>query len=490
MKTTLWGLALVGLLLIFLSVWQIKSAEQGLQIIELRNTQPPLTFFQAWEANPLERPSVLIGHGFAGSGVIMRGYALTLAQAGFNVVTWDFDGHGRNPAPLGSLTQTQDLILNVEQALDEVVQKGLVDPQQVAILGHSMGSGVALTYGQAHPATGATIAISPVLRQVTPQLPRNLLLMAGTSEANFLENAKVLLAQAGGEGTDYQQGTARDLVEIPGANHISILFDTKSHQAALGWLEAVYGPQPGGKAYTDRRMAWFALGVVGSLLLANVLGSLVKPASTERSSARPLWRRLIALISGILGATLVLALLSRVGIDLSALFGIRVGGYLLVWFILSGILALAVLGIWPTGLSWRAVLAGLLSFSVLWLGIGLLGDIVWQPWLLVMPRLVLWPLAALLLLPWFLAVSELGRGSGWLAQISSWLAHSAILLGGLFLAMRLTPGIGFLILLAPVFPIFFALHALACGTYRGGWPFAISGALFTSWMLLAVFPLG
>jgi pimeloyl-ACP methyl ester carboxylesterase len=489
-KAILWGGVLVGLILVSLSVWQIQTAKEGVEVVNLRSAQPPLTVFQARGANPLERPTVLIGHGFAGSGVIMSGYALTLAHAGFNAVTWDFDGHGSNPNPLESTPQRESLVLNVEQVLDEIAQKRLAGIERVAILGHSMGSGVALDYGRLHSSTFATIAISPVLREVTSQLPHNLLLIAGTNEANFLENAEQLMVQAGGEGGDHLQGSARALVVIPGANHLSILFDTNSHKASRDWLEAVFGVQVGGIAYSDRRIAWFGVGILGTLMVAFALAKLVSPALPRKASQRSRWRSLLALTLGILGATLSLGLASLASLDLSTLFGVLVGGYLMVWFAIAGSLAMLVLGDLPGRPSLHAVLAGLLTFATLWLGVGLLGDKVWQPWLLVQPRLVLWPLAALFLLPWFLAVGELARNVGWLGQGGAWLVHSALLLGGLFLAMRITPGIGFLILIAPVFPAFFALHAIASAPYRGGWPFALSGALITSWMLLAVFPLG
>jgi pimeloyl-ACP methyl ester carboxylesterase len=490
MKAAYWGELLVGLLLVSISIWQIQAAVERVDIITVHAAQPPLTVFQTSFANTLERPTVLIGHGFAGSGVIMRGFALTLAHAGFNVITWDFDGHGRNPNPLQSMTHREGLVNNAEQALSEATQLGLASGEHIAIVGHSMGSGVALAYGQLHPETDATIAISPVLREVTPEFPRNLLLVAGTGEANFLNNARQLLTRAGGENSDHQQGTARALVEIQGANHLSILFDTHSHLIVREWLESVYGPQPGFIAYTDRRMAWFALGVLGTLVAAFALALLISPHLERKASASPLRRRLIALSAGVLGATLSLALLVRIGLDVSNLFGVLLGGYLLIWFAIAGILAMFFIGRWPGWPSLQSTLAGLLTFTALWLGVGLLGDTVWQPWLLIPPRLVSWPLAAVLLLPWFLAVSELGRGASWLGQTAAWLAHSTLLISGLLLAIRLTPGIGFLTLIAPVFPAFFALHALVSGPYRGSWPFVLSGAMFTSWMLLAVFPLG
>lgn len=490
MKVTWWAGVLVGLLIAGFAIWQIQAAEAGLEITSFRQASPPLTVFRSEQSAALERPTVLIGHGFAGSAVIMRGYALTLAHAGYNVITWDFAGHGWNPAPLQSIAQSDDLIRDAQNALNYAYQQGLVRTTQVAIMGHSMGSGVALAYGQLHQQTDATVAISPVLRDVSLQFPRNLLLMAGTGEASFLNNARQLLAQAGGEGGDYQLGTARGLVEIQGANHLTILFAPQSHQAALEWLKAVYGPQPGAVLYRDQRIAWYALGILGSLLATCALGMLVRPGVSLTPPTRPLWHRLLALALSILLATLILAGLNRAGLNISSSFGMLVGGYLMAWFAASGILALLFLRVQLHLPSLRTLLAGLVTFAALWAGIGLLGNQVWLPWLLVSPRLVLFPLAAICLMPWFLAVSELVRDASWLGQFAAWFFHSTILLSGLFLAMRLTPGIGFLVLIAPVFPLFFALHALAAGPYRGGWAFALSGTLFTSWMLLAVFPLG
>jgi hypothetical protein len=64
-----------------------------------------------------------------------------------------------------------------------------------------------------------------------------------------------------------------------------------------------------------------------------------------------------------------------------------------------------------------------------------------------------------------------------------------VLVAAMFLALSLSPGLGFIILTMPLFPIILGLHALAAGPHRGSWPFAISGALFVSWLLLSVFPL-
>jgi hypothetical protein len=70
-----------------------------------------------------------------------------------------------------------------------------------------------------------------------------------------------------------------------------------------------------------------------------------------------------------------------------------------------------------------------------------------------------------------------------------WLAHSAVVCGSALLAFVLNPQLSFLALILPVFPLVLAAQALVAAPHRGRWAFALSGALFTSWLLLAVFPL-
>jgi hypothetical protein len=230
--------------------------------------------------------------------------------------------------------------------------------------------------------------------------------------------------------------------------------------------------------------------VLGTLLAATALAPLVAEPSPARAPDRPHWRRLVALAGGALGATLALWLLGKTGLGLRSLLGLLVGGYLMIWFGVAGLLGLLLLRVRPSLPSHRAVLGGLLAFAALWLGVGLLGQLVWLPWLLIPQRLLLWPLGGLLLLPWFLAVGEVARGAGIPRGLGWWLGYSAVLAGGFSIALCLNPDeLGFIIIVLPLLPIVLGLHALAAVPHRGSWPFALSGALFTSWLFLAVFPL-
>jgi hypothetical protein len=199
---------------------------------------------------------------------------------------------------------------------------------------------------------------------------------------------------------------------------------------------------------------------------------------------------LVALAGGVLCATLVLWGASVAGFELPNLLGLLVGGYVIVWFGIAGLFAYLLLRINPSMPTLRSVLAGLFTFAVLWVGAGLLGQWVWLQWLLIPRRLLLWPLGVLLILPWFLAVGEAAQGGGAAGWLGWWLCHCAVLSGGLLLALRLNPELSFIVLVLPLLPIVLGLHALTTVPYRERWPFAVSGALFMSWLFLAVFPLG
>jgi pimeloyl-ACP methyl ester carboxylesterase len=239
----------------------------------------------------------------------MRGFALTLAHAGYTTVTWDFQGHGANPNPLISSSRSNELLQDAESALNAAQTTGLIDIQRLAILGHSMGSGVALSYGTAHSDTAATIAISPVKQTVTPDLPHNLLLMAGSLEPQF-----------------FNTGTARKLVIIPNVEHISILFSPQAHFIARSWLDGTFGSQSDASNYTDRRILWFGLGILGFIMLANASINMISPIIQIKTSGRPMWLRILALFVGGIAATIILWLVSTIGVQLNQLMGILVGG--------------------------------------------------------------------------------------------------------------------------------------------------------------------
>ncbi|MBU2357318.1 MAG: lysophospholipase, partial [Alphaproteobacteria bacterium] len=88
------GVTLVALIAIVVSLFVLHDARRGLEITSLTVGETPVTRYALPGA---DGPVVVVAHGFAGSRQMMQGYALPLAQAGYRVFAFDFQGHGRNP---------------------------------------------------------------------------------------------------------------------------------------------------------------------------------------------------------------------------------------------------------------------------------------------------------------------------------------------------------------------------------------------------------
>ena len=243
---------------------------------------------------------------------------------------------------------------DLDTAYHALLAQPEVDPERVALLGHSMGSGVVMQAGVADAALyRATIAVSPTGADVSDVAPRNFFLMAGQLEAPFIANARELLVQAGGVNADFSGGVARDLLIVPNVEHISILFNPVSHRAALDWLDQTFGEQMPVR-YQDMRIAWYGAHLLAWLLLLMAVAPVwrrqpERPFSVaqqplaildaQSTKLRP-WHWL-ALIPAPFMATGVLYLLAQFT-PITTFGGVQLAGPLAVWFLTTGIIWLIV----------------------------------------------------------------------------------------------------------------------------------------------------
>lgn len=475
-------LFLFALLLIILAWVQVLRALSGLTTRRLSRDGIPMLYLAPEGADDV--PGILIAHGFGGSKQLMLAYGHVLAHAGYAVLLWDFAGHAANPAPL-DLGQTT-LQQNLDTAYAELSAQPEVNPEQVALLGHSMGSGAVMSAGiRDVERYAAVVAVSPTSAEVTPTEPHNLLLQAGALEPQFAANAEELLAAAGGPNDDLMAGRGRAFELIPGVEHITILFNPRSHQAALAWLDRTFGRETH-SAYRDVRIVWYLVQVLaGTVALAAAgpwlqvyRGRTTPPSETRRMA----WWLLLSPFL----ATLGLYLLSLLG-DLSQLGGVMVGGALGVWLLLLGIPL--VMRLRPRTPTFTRLLWGLLLFVVLWLIVGALAQVVWLPWLLIPARLLRWPLLALCCLPWTVAAAVGQQGQSRLVRLGWWFIQSVLIAAGLLLAIFLVPGLFVLVLVLPLFPFIIAFMTVANAALDDPWATGLANALFFAWLLLAYFPL-
>jgi pimeloyl-ACP methyl ester carboxylesterase len=430
-------------------------------------------------------PGIIVVHGYASSRQLMLGYGYTLAHAGYAVVMIDLPGHGANPAPFDSNAN----VAAIEQAYEMMRAQPEIDIARIGLLGHSMGAGAVVQAAVANPERyGATIAISPVATQVTPVTPRNLQLQAGSWEPRFLAAARGMLVAGGGDNVDFGNGRARGLIEIPSAEHISIVFRSASHQAARDWFgQAFEFVAAGSHDHRDWRVLGWLLHVLGWMLVASAVAA---PPTREPSREIDLIRRplhWVGLFLAPLFGTATLALLSRF-ISVGTLGGIAVGGTLAFWFLVSGTLYLVVA--YRAGLPDMAdIVRGIGLFVFLSVALGITAHLAWANWSPTTARLVRWPLFALACVPWFVA-TEIGQGDPRsIPRAAWWAAQSLAAVAGLYLMARFVPGTGVVALMLPLLPAYFAVFVFMGSKVRRPWAYGIGCGLFLGWFLAVAFPM-
>ncbi len=476
-----WIMLVVAVVLIVLSWVMVNAPRRGLIVRAMTPAGVPMLYVAPAQVTaPI--PAVVVAHGFAGSKQLMLGYGYTLAHAGYAVMLFDFNGHGANGARL----ERDALQSNIAAATAQLIAQPEVDPARVALLGHSMGSGAVMTAGINEPDRySAVVAISPTGADVRPDAPRNLLLQAGSLEGRFAANAERLLAAAGGPARTFSEGRARDLVVIPNAEHISILFRNESHAAALDWLGQAFGAART-TAYMDRRMLWYGLHLVGWLLVLVAFAPFLKSGllSENEASQRRRWG---GLVLGALIATVIVGLLGRFT-TLASLLGLQVGGAVALWFLIAG-------AVWlffnrpmrpPAA---RGLILVVIFLVLLVLAFGVMAQVVWVQWWPIPARLWRWPILALACLPWFLAAGYGQWGARPVARVLWWIGQSAVLVVGLFATLLLAPAMGFLVLLMPLLPLILLVLAIGATSFDRPWPYAIGSAFFFGWLIAVVFPL-
>ncbi|MBE9209438.1 alpha/beta hydrolase [Nostoc sp. LEGE 06077] len=473
-------LAIVAVVIIALSWWGVLRAQTSLAIRQIEHLGVPLLYVAPQNAQNV--PGVLIAHGYAGSKQLMLGYAYTLAHAGYAVMLWDFDSHAANAKPLESNSLQQ----NLDVAYTVLVEQPEVDKSRLAMLGHSMGSGAVMSAAiNQVDRYAATVAVSPTGASITPNIPRNLLLQAGSWENRFVANAERLLVTGGGENHNFALGKARKLVIIPNAEHITILFRHSSHQAARDWLDKTFGINSQSN-YVDYRMLWYFLHLLGWLMMLAALAPVFKTSPiTQKTGQLKSW---IGLLVAPFVATSTLMIINQLG-DIGSLGGVLVGGAVSIWFGVAGLSWLAAMLPLQMSPSLRALVMSLILFIILWIGFGAMAQVVWLQWWLIPSRLQIFPILAIACFPWFLASGVAQQNLNFGKRVFWWLGQSTVLISGFILVLYFLPQLSFIYLLLPLFPVFMAIFSFCSGLVNNPWSYALGSTLFFGWVLASAFPL-
>jgi len=336
-------LAVGGLLAIAVALCGLQAARSGVLESRVDVGSIPATIFRP--ADGALHPVVVIAHGFAGSQQLMRSFALGFARNGYIAVTFDFPGHGRNPAPLtGSITEASGATQTLLTALTRVAAfaRGLGDGR-LAVLGHSMASDIVVRYAEGSPGVAATIAVSMFSPVVTATAPRNLLVIVGAWEGPLkreaLRVAGLVTAPAPAHAFvtygDPATGTGRRVAFSAHVEHASVLFSEQSQREALAWLDASFRIERRATPRIDPRGPWIMLLFAGVVALARPCATLLPRVSALPLGAGLGWRRLwLPVVLPMLATPVLLRFVP------THFLPVLVGDYLAVHYAVYGLLTL------------------------------------------------------------------------------------------------------------------------------------------------------
>jgi len=477
----------VALLAAFVSLWQLERARAGIAIMDLAVGTTPATVYRSGDT---PAPLVVVAHGFAGSTQLMQAFSLTLARAGYVVVAFDFEGHGRNPVPMsGDVTTIEGTTRLLVEETRRVIDAGLALPAtdgRVALLGHSMASDVVVRTALADPRVDAVIGVSMFSEAVSAEEPRRLLAITGEWEG-FLREAALdaarLVDPEAREGQTVRNGdVVRRAVVAEGVEHVGVLYDRTSLVEAQAWLDEAFdraappAPVPIGP--------WLALLMASLVALAWPLSALLPRAAP---APRPIPARGYALA---LALPAVAAPLVATRIETTFL-PVLVADYVALHLALQG--SLQILLLYRAGARFGP-LRPVAMVALLFWGLGVFGlalDRYGANFVPIPERLAIIAALALGTVPYMAAdaLATLGTGATFLRRLSA----RAALLGSLALAVALDfERLFFLAMILPVILLFFLVFGLMgrwVGIRAGATPVGLALGLILAWSLGVSFPL-
>jgi pimeloyl-ACP methyl ester carboxylesterase len=213
--------------------------------------------------------SVLLFHGISANKKIMSYLARGFAEQGLRVYVPDLPGHGRTAGPFSPARAVQC----GESLLRELLARGMINADLTILAGHSMGGAIAARIASRVPVAGL-IAISPapmraahgvtaekLLFHNLPALPSHSLVMVGSLELESMRgNAADLVASRSDATSLY--------MDVPGASHVSILFNRDAIRSSQAWSANVLHLSPTTALPSHRPLIGALGGFVGILLVA------------------------------------------------------------------------------------------------------------------------------------------------------------------------------------------------------------------------------
>jgi dienelactone hydrolase len=227
-------------------------------------------------------PVVIIGHGVNVNKEMMSNFAVEFASQGYIVANLDWRGHGRS----GGELDRNGLSLDLEAVIEDIPHRTPhADMNDLVLLGYSMGGGPTYEYAAGHSAVRAWIGVGTAAHEdiSTVDNPKNVLMViASYDEAVSPEEAKHSLVPLTGRSIediafnttygDIQEGTARRLQVIPGADHLTTPWDSDVILTSTSWVSETFNQEPVTQVNTfNQRVVFLVVGLFGLIGLLGMI---------------------------------------------------------------------------------------------------------------------------------------------------------------------------------------------------------------------------
>jgi dienelactone hydrolase len=453
-------------------------------------------------------PVVVLLHGYSADRASMSTLARRLAQNGIAVISIEFAGHGMNRNPFSPGETDETLVKETRAAVDYARSLPLVDSSRIIVMGHSMGAGTALDYAQHDNTITGAVMISGGFDLYGPRRPRNALFIYAQHDPEFIRMLahEIAAKLAGTEQIelnkvygDLKAGTAVEAIEVPGVDHIRILFSDAAASEILNWCDRLFGVTP--PAAPDLRdpriqiqFILFASFIVLLFPLGFGLGTLAPSCEQRRMVGASTWLSLLGLAAALVAA------LPLVSTYVPAHFlALDTGDVLISWLSIAGVEIVGTLAL-TESLEWLKLREDLgVTLLTVMLGFGVIyamqvpRDVTLHNLSFTPERLIAFILAALLLLPFFLGFEILvRRGGPWMSPVLGVIGRTIIVLVLIVgLAVGVIPPL--VSLLLPILVIYLIEFEIVSATIyaRSGniTVAALIESAWLAWMIAAVMPI-
>ncbi len=483
--------------------------------VELPGHEPATLYLPAGETfrrvlppPPAERPpAVVLTHGFMSDRQMMSVLARRIADNGYAVLAIDVRGHGENRNPFtADFAAGGDLAQDVKEAVDFLRGYDLVDGSRIVVMGHSMGAGATLDYATQDPNLKGAVMISGGWNLgATP--PKNALFIFAENDPEFIRQTSPALAarlagvpdvELGKSYGDFGPGTAVEAVQIPGVDHIRILYSAAATATIVRWLDSSFGiTRTSAIAVADPRLPVSGLALVIFVLLLAPLGLIcgsIASAWPQRPAGLLGWINLLIFAAVMLAAMPLVAMIPQ-----ASFVPLVVGDIQASWFAVAGLILIVLLTLSSSidriqithGLA-ATMLAAAIGFAVVY-ACQVPMTVTFHRLSFTPERLIVWAIVTATLLPfWFGFELLLRRGgvaiSTVLAVIGRVLILATMVAG---VTLDVLPGVVMLILpsLALIFVMIEIFAAFAYSGSRNLLLIALVESAWFAWVLAATSPI-